>query len=183
VLFINCWLFIIFLGMTDEVGRQRGGRESRAHSSARREATLGRSKRKVAGTSSLRAEVEEGGTSTVRAEVEEAEAQHPEPVAEEDVEAQGDVEADEQEEEQSEEQEEEQRSDAEEDQVNEAEPPPPPAPKQTKRNRRTTTARNPPKVAKPQVTEFGGGPSDLSLLPSFGGHVAAALWRGEVSFF
>ncbi|GAU36399.1 hypothetical protein TSUD_38660 [Trifolium subterraneum] len=76
------------------------------------------------------------------------------------------------------EQEEEQRSDAEEDQVNEAEPPPPP-PKQTKRNWRTTTARNPPKVAKPQVTEFGGGPSDLSLLPSFGNHVAAALWRGE----
>ncbi|GAU37261.1 hypothetical protein TSUD_319150 [Trifolium subterraneum] len=145
--------------MTDEVGRQRGGRESRVHNSARREATLGRSKRQVAGTSSLRAEVEE------------AEAQHPEPVVAEDVEAQRDVEDDEQEEEQ--------RSDAEEDQVNEAEPPPPPVPKQTKRNRRTTTARNPPKVAKPQVTEFGGGPSDLSLLPSFGNHVAAALWRGE----
>ncbi|GAU21307.1 hypothetical protein TSUD_372010 [Trifolium subterraneum] len=138
--------------MTNEVGRQRGGRESRAHSSARREATLGRSKRKVAGTSTLRPEVEEGGTSTSRVEVEEAETQHPEHVAEEDVEAQGDVEADEQEEEQSEEQ-----------------------------NRRTTTARNPPKVAEPQVTKFDGGPSDLSLLPSFRNHVAAVLWRGECS--
>ncbi|GAU29856.1 hypothetical protein TSUD_379460 [Trifolium subterraneum] len=145
-----------------------------------REATLERSKRKVAGTSTSRAEVEEAGTSTLRAEVEEAEAQHP--VAEKDVEAQGDVEADEQEEEQPDEQEKEQRSDAEEDQFDEAEPPPPPAPKQTKRNRRTTTARNPPKVAEPQVTEFGGGPSHLSLLSSFGNHVAAALWRGETNY-
>ncbi|GAU40191.1 hypothetical protein TSUD_374990 [Trifolium subterraneum] len=101
--------------MKDEVGRQRGGRESRAHCSARTEATLGCSKRKV----------------------------------------------------------------VEEDQFDEAEPPPPPAPKQTKRNRRTTTGRNPPKVAEPPVTKFGGGPSDLSLLSSFGNHVAATLWRGE----
>ncbi|GAU25842.1 hypothetical protein TSUD_31060 [Trifolium subterraneum] len=113
--------------MADEVGRQRGGRESRAHSSARQEATLGLSKRKVV------------VASTSGAQLQEPEAEHPEPqpMAEEE------------------------------------------APKQTKRNRRTTSSRNPPKPAEPQVTEFGGGPSDLSLLPSFGGHVAAALWRGE----
>ncbi|GAU42623.1 hypothetical protein TSUD_238160 [Trifolium subterraneum] len=119
--------------MTDEVGRQRGGRESRAHSSARREDTLGPSKRKVV------------VASTSGAQLQDREAEHPEPQpvaeeqAQEDVEAQLDDHEDEEE------------------QIDEVDPPP--APKQTKRNRRTTTARNPPKVAEPQVTEFGGGPS------------------------
>ncbi|MCI59002.1 hypothetical protein A2U01_0080257, partial [Trifolium medium] len=49
-----------------------------------------------------------------------------------------------------------------------------------KKNPRTTRGRNPPPVA-PPVTGYGGGPTDLSLLPSFGKHVAALLWRGEVS--
>ncbi|MCI39100.1 hypothetical protein A2U01_0060329, partial [Trifolium medium] len=60
------------------------------------------------------------------------------------------------------------------------EPPPPPPPKPRKRNPRTTMGRNPPPIAEPQVMGFGGGPTDLSLLPSFGKHIAAALWRGEV---
>ncbi|PNX58588.1 hypothetical protein L195_g059267, partial [Trifolium pratense] len=38
-------------GMTYEVGRQRAGRESRAHSSARREVNPGRSTRKRAAAS------------------------------------------------------------------------------------------------------------------------------------
>ncbi|GAU43102.1 hypothetical protein TSUD_372970 [Trifolium subterraneum] len=141
--------------MKDEVGRQRGGRESRAHSSTRREATLGPSKRIVVG-------------STSGAQLQEPEAEHPEPQPVAEEEAQEDVEA-----------QLDDREDEEEQNDEVDPPPPPPAPKQTKRNRRTTTARNPPKAAEPQVTEFGGGPSDLSLLPSFGNHVAAALWRGE----
>ncbi|GAU46704.1 hypothetical protein TSUD_287930 [Trifolium subterraneum] len=143
--------------MTDEVGRQRGGRESRAHSSARREATLGPSKRKVV------------VASTSGAQLQEPEAEHPEPQPMAEEEAQEDVEA----------QDDNDRED-EEDQNDEVDPPPPPpAPKQTKRNRRTTSSRNPPKSTESQASEFGGGPSDLSLLPSFGGHVAATLWRGE----
>ncbi|GAU38187.1 hypothetical protein TSUD_264130 [Trifolium subterraneum] len=143
--------------MTDEVGRQRGGRKSRAHSSARREATLGPSKRKV------------NVASTSGAQLQEPEAEHPEPQPMAEEEGQDDVEA----------QEDDDREDGE-DQNDEVDPPS--APKQTKRNRRTTSSKNPPKPKEPQVTEFGGGPSDLSLLPSFGGHVAAALWRGEEEF-
>jgi hypothetical protein len=33
----------------------------------------------------------------------------------------------------------------------------------------------PPLVAPPAVLEFGGGPYDLSMLPTFGKHVADAL--------
>jgi hypothetical protein len=38
----------------------------------------------------------------------------------------------------------------------------------TERNPRTTRGRNPPAVAPPPVMGYGGGPTDLSLLPSYG---------------
>jgi hypothetical protein len=40
--------------------------------------------------------------------------------------------------------------------------------KPRKRNPRTTRGRNPPAVAPPPVMGYGGGPTDLSLLPSYG---------------
>ncbi|XP_045795352.1 protein MAIN-LIKE 1-like [Trifolium pratense] len=141
--------------MTYEVGRQRAGRESRAHSSARREVNPGRSTRKRAAAS----------TSS------EPDAQ-PQPEAQHETEVEQDMDAEQNELDAGVESEDEAE-------VHQPSPPPPPPTKQRKRNPRTTTGRNPPPVVEPPVTVFGGGPSDLSLLPSFGKHVAAALWRGE----
>ncbi|XP_045801577.1 uncharacterized protein LOC123895346 isoform X2 [Trifolium pratense] len=133
-------------GMTDEVGRQRGGWKSRARSSTRRERVT-----EVAIPRGGKGKEVAGSTSEAQ---DEPESQH-EVVAEaQDVdEVNAEIEAEEKDEQ------------------------PPPSPQ--KKNPRTTRRRNPPQVAPPPVTGYGGGPSDLSLLPSFGKHVAASLWRGE----
>ncbi|GAU26320.1 hypothetical protein TSUD_56180 [Trifolium subterraneum] len=44
---------------------------------------------------------------------------------------------------------------------------------------RTTQGRNPPRAGEARVTSYGGGPTDLCLLPGFRKHGAALLWRGE----
>ncbi|GAU10892.1 hypothetical protein TSUD_424650, partial [Trifolium subterraneum] len=51
--------------------------------------------------------------------------------------------------------------------------------KRTEKNTRTTQGRNPPRAGEGKVSSYPGGPMDLSLLPGFGKHVAASLWRGE----
>ncbi|GAU52007.1 hypothetical protein TSUD_418140, partial [Trifolium subterraneum] len=62
-----------------------------------------------------------------------------------------------------------------------AEPqPPPPQKKERKKNTRTTQGRNPPRAGEGKVSSYPSGPTDLSLLPGFGKHVAASLWRGEL---
>jgi hypothetical protein len=58
--------------------------------------------------------------------------------------------------------------------------PSPPKRKPRKRMPPTTRGRqNPPQDA--PADGYPGGPTDLSLLPNFGKHVANALWKGDVS--
>ncbi|WJX91503.1 hypothetical protein P8452_73272 [Trifolium repens] len=58
-------------------------------------------------------------------------------------------------------------------------PPPSPPKRKTRRRKPPTTKgrQNPPEDAPPGG--YGGGPTDLSLLPNFGKHIAAALWKGK----
>jgi hypothetical protein len=60
-------------------------------------------------------------------------------------------------------------------------PPSPPRRQRQPRKRKPPTTRgqqNPPADAPPGG--YGGGPTDLSLLPNFGKHIAAGLWIGQV---
>jgi hypothetical protein len=60
-------------------------------------------------------------------------------------------------------------------------PPSPPRRQRQPRKRKPPTTRgrqNPPADAPPGG--YGGGPTDLSLLPNFGKHTAAGLWIGQV---
>ncbi|KAK2416881.1 hypothetical protein QL285_039233 [Trifolium repens] len=65
----------------------------------------------------------------------------------------------------------------------EEEPTPPPSPpKQKPRKRKPSTTRgrqNPPQDV--PAGGYSGDSTDLSLLPNFGKHIAAALWRGQVN--
>ncbi|KAK2415979.1 protein MAIN-LIKE [Trifolium repens] len=64
----------------------------------------------------------------------------------------------------------------------EEEPTPPPSPPKRKPRKRkppmTRGRQNPPQDA--PAGGYLGGPTDLSLLPSFGKHVANALWKGQL---
>jgi hypothetical protein len=177
----------VVLGMTYKVGRQRGGRESVAHSSARRErvakATIPKrckGKKSVGSSSETQVEAAHDIGSQHLDKVEaEYEAQHVDEVeaeyeAQHVDEVEGEYEAHHMD-----------GVEAEmEAEVEQPQPPSPPQPYQQqprKRNTRTTQGQNPPPIREEVVTEFGGGPTDLSLLPSFGKHVAAALWKGQVS--
>ncbi|GAU36603.1 hypothetical protein TSUD_387550 [Trifolium subterraneum] len=156
--------------MTDEVGRTRGGRESRAHGSARRELVNvdkipSRAKGKkvvVAGSSQAQ---EEERQDEIEEQMEVTEPGLEEQQLEEDLSDVFDF-GDEEEE-------------GEEEQQVEAQAEPKPQPPQREKNTRTTQGRNPPRASEAKVSSYPGGPTDLSLLPGFGKHVAASLWRGE----
>ncbi|GAU20634.1 hypothetical protein TSUD_230480 [Trifolium subterraneum] len=159
--------------MTDEVGRTRGGRESRAHDSARRELV---NVDKIPSRAKGKQVVVAGST---QAQDEEAQDEY-----EEQMEVTNEPGLEEQQQQEDdlsdffdfgdEEEEEDQQVET------QAEPQPqPPQQKQRKKNTRTTQGRNPPRAGEARVTSYGGGPTDLSLLPTFGKHVAASLWRGE----
>jgi hypothetical protein len=176
---------ILIVGMEEEVGRKRLGRESVAHSSARRE----RAKNRAVPPTRARGRMKEVSSTAEN---------HPEPVAEHDFEIHSEANplgdnAVEEVEENEENEEVEEREDgdyveeAEEDghgeEEEEEEPTPPPSPPKRKPRKRqppTTRGRqNPPQDA--PAGGYPGGPADLSLLPSFGKHVANALWKGQVS--
>ncbi|KAK2455628.1 protein MAINTENANCE OF MERISTEMS [Trifolium repens] len=168
--------------MEEEVGRKRLGRESVAHSSARRE----RAKNRAVPPTRARGRMKEVSSTAEN---------HPEPVAEHDFEVHSEANplgdnAMEEVEENEENEEVEEREDgdyveeAEEDEhgeeeEEEEEPTPPPKRKPRKRKPPTTQGRqNPPQDA--PAGGYPGGPTDLSLLPSFGKHVANALWKGQL---
>jgi hypothetical protein len=171
-------LFFYVLGMTDKIGRKRGGRESVAHSSARKEKELA-----AQAAIPRRRKGKKGVDSYSEAELERAHDIGLEPQHVDEVEAEYEAQyVDEGEVEHMDEMGDEIQQDDVESEFEQPPPsPPPPQRKPQKRNTRMTRGRNPPPVAPPVVEAFGGGPTDLSLLPKFGKHVAAALWRGEVS--
>jgi hypothetical protein len=169
------WSIILIVGMEEEVGRKRLGRESVAHSSARRE----RAKNRAVPPTRARGRMKEVSSTAEN---------HPEPAAEHDFEihseanpplgdnAMEEVEENEENEEVEEREDGDYVEEAEEDEhgeEEEEEPTPPPSPP-TARGR-----QNPPQDA--PAGGYPGGPTDLSLLPSFGKHVANALWKGQVS--
>ncbi|GAU28979.1 hypothetical protein TSUD_391770 [Trifolium subterraneum] len=156
--------------MTDEVGRIRCGRESRAHGSARRE---------LVNVDKIQSRAK--GKRAIVAGETQAQQEEPEPEYEEELEDGIKAGVEEQQEEddlsdffdfedEEEEQEEQQELEAQ---------PQPPQKQQRKKNTRTTQGRNPPRAGEARVTSYGGGPTDLCLLPGFGKHVVASLWRGE----
>ncbi|KAK2417027.1 protein MAINTENANCE OF MERISTEMS [Trifolium repens] len=169
--------------MEEEVGRKRLGRENVAHSSARRE----RAKNRVVPPTRARGRMKEVSSTAEN---------HPGHVAEHDFEIHsepnplGDNDMEEVEEnEENEEVEEREDGDyveeAEEDEhveEEEEEPTPPPSPHKRKPRKRkppmTRGRQNPPQDA--PAGGYPGGPTDLSLLPSFGKHVANALWKGQL---
>jgi hypothetical protein len=132
--------------MTDNVGRERLGRQSAAHGSACRE-------RAANAPIPKRGRGRKGRGSSSQAQSEpEYKRQHVD-----EIEAEYDVEHGE-------------------DDANIS--PPPPTPRVRKRRVRNKQPQPPP------VDEvFGGGPTDLSVIPTYGKHIAARLWKGEVSYF
>ncbi|XP_045816908.1 proline-, glutamic acid- and leucine-rich protein 1-like [Trifolium pratense] len=154
--------------MTDDVGRTRGGRESRAHGSARREAVkVHRNTRQTKGKSVI----VEPESEDENVEEQEFEDEHEVDIGQQASEHEDELEV---------EDEMEVADDVEDEmEVAEEQTPPPPEKKSCKKNPRTTQGRNPPPVSEPPVTSYDGGPKDLSLLPGFGKHVAVAIWRGD----
>ncbi|GAU39114.1 hypothetical protein TSUD_320890 [Trifolium subterraneum] len=162
--------------MTDEVGRTRAGRVSKAHGSARRE---------LVNVDKIPSRAK--GKNVVVAGSAQAQEEEPQDENEEQMEVETEPGLEEQQQEdeddlsdffdfgdEEEEQEQEQQVEA------QAEPQPqPPQKKERKKNKRTTQGRNPPRAGEGKVSSYPGGPTDLSLLPGFGKHVAASLWRGE----
>ncbi|GAU10655.1 hypothetical protein TSUD_419850, partial [Trifolium subterraneum] len=158
--------------MTDEVGRTRAGRVSKAHGSARRE---------LVNVDKIPSRAK--GKNVVVAGSAQAQEEEPQDEYEEQMEVTTELGLEEQQQEEDlsdffdfgdEEEEEDQQVEA------QAEPQPqPPQQKQREKNTRTTQGRNPPRAGEVKVTSYPGGPTDLSLLPAFGKHVAASLWRGE----
>ncbi|GAU17210.1 hypothetical protein TSUD_178400 [Trifolium subterraneum] len=140
--------------MKNEVGRTRGGRESRAHGSARRE---------LVNVDKIPSRAK--GKRAIVAGEPQAQEEEPQPENEEELEDKIEAGVEEQEDEEDlsdffdfEEEEEEQ------DEELEAQPQPPQQ-KQREKNTRTTQGRNPPRASEARVTSYGGGPTDLSLLP------------------
>ncbi|CAJ2665945.1 unnamed protein product [Trifolium pratense] len=154
--------------MTDDVGRTRGGRESRAHGSARREAAkVHRNTRQTKGKSVI----VEPESEDENVEEQQFEDEHEVDIGQQASEHEDELEV---------EDEMEVADDVEDEmEVAEEQTPPPPEKKSRKKNPRTTQGRNPPPVSEPPVTSYDGGPKDLSLLPGFGKHVAVAIWRGD----
>ncbi|KAK2355316.1 protein MAIN-LIKE [Trifolium repens] len=169
--------------MSDEVGRKRLGRESVAHSSARAEraknrvipSTRTRKRSKLKEVSST-AENQPEGVPEVEFEI------HSQPnIGENDVmDDEEDKELEKEEDQPEDEQEEEDTEldvEAEDDALEDEDeqPPPPSPPKRPNRRRKPKTTRHKVTPVEPPVGGFGGGPSDLSLLPQFGHHIAAYL--------
>jgi hypothetical protein len=173
--------------MTDEVGRKRLGRESVAHSSARAERAKNRvipstRTRKWSKLKEVSSTAENQPDSVPEAEFE----IHSQPnIGENEVMDDEEDNELEEEEEQVEDEEEEEELDVEvEDDALEnedEEPPPASPPKRPNRRRKPKMTRHKVTPLEPLVGGFGGGPSDLSLLPCFGSHIAAYLWLGQVS--
>ncbi|XP_045795254.1 acidic leucine-rich nuclear phosphoprotein 32 family member B-like [Trifolium pratense] len=174
---IGMFLIIVVyfvIGMTDDVGRTRGGRESRSHGSARREAAkVHRNTRQTKGKSVIvEPESEDDNVEEQQFEDEhevdigqQASEHEDEQEVEDEMEVADDVED-----------EMEVADDVEDEmEVAEEQTPPPPEKKSRKKNPRTTQGRNPPPVSEPPVTSYDGGPKELSLLPGFGKHVAVAI--------
>ncbi|CAJ2646660.1 protein MAIN-LIKE 1-like isoform X2 [Trifolium pratense] len=175
----------------DKVGRTRRGGASKAHSSARRQAAVNvdkipsRAKGKAVSTTMDEPRPEDAESQEENEDVEENISEEGEEEGEE-----GEEGVDEEAEEADEEADEEGDDDGEEEvdeeaeeemeEEEEAEQPPPEPKKPRKKVTRVTQGRNPPRVKPPPVTCYDGGPSDLSLLPGFGKHVAVPLWKGEL---
>ncbi|GAU10645.1 hypothetical protein TSUD_419800, partial [Trifolium subterraneum] len=159
--------------MTDEVGRTRAGRVSKAHGSDRRE---------LVNVDKIPSRAK--GKNVVVAGSAQAQEEDPQDEYEEQMEVTTEPGLEEQQQEEDlsdffdfgdEEEEEDQQVEA------QAEPQPqPPQQKQREKNTRTTQGRNPPRAGEVKVTSYPGGPTDLSLLPAFGKHVAASFVKRDV---
>jgi hypothetical protein len=142
--------------MTDNVGRERLGRQSAAHGSARRERAATAPLPKRGRGRKGRRDVCESSSSQAQHE-HKYKRQHVDEIEAEYAAEHGDVAHDE----------------------DDADISPPPSPPQVQ-NRRVRNKQPQP----PPVDEvFGGGPTDLSVIPTYGKHIAARLWKGEVSYF
>ncbi|KAK2444898.1 hypothetical protein QL285_015888 [Trifolium repens] len=171
--------------MTDEVGRQRLGRESLAHSSARAERakncvippirTHKRSKwKKVSSTDKNQLEGVLEAEFEIHSQPNIGENEVVDDEEEKELEGEEDRPEDEEEEEDNE-------LDVEDEQLEDEDeqPPPPSPPKRPKRQRKPKTTRHKVTPIEPPVGGYGGGPSDISLLPRFGNHTAAYLCLGQ----
>ncbi|MCH85630.1 putative IMP dehydrogenase/GMP reductase, partial [Trifolium medium] len=146
----------IVLGMADNVGRERLGRQSAAHGSARRERAANAPLTKRGRGRKGRGDVCESSSSQAQHEPK-YKRQHVDEIEAEYAAEHGDAAHDE-------------------DDADISPPPPPPPSPPRVRNRRVRNKQPQP----PPVDEvFGGGPTDLSVIPTYGKHIAARLWKGE----